>query len=113
MHTSKKYSDLAVYLDSGSSAQFFNQYAKSFFDMNVYAVSSTSDRQQAYCGYCTPDEIVQDKHIKTCLGDMFSSNLLEYIERVDEQNVTLGEMFTNVNISNSKSNATQKGKISL
>ena len=44
---------------------------------------------------------------------MFSSNLVEYIERVDEQNVTLGEMFTNVNISNSKSNATQKGKISL
>lgn len=44
---------------------------------------------------------------------MFSSNLLEYIERVDEQNTTLGELFENANNSNWKANATQKGKLSI
>ena len=65
--------------------------------MNIYAVSSASEAQQSFGGYCTPDEIVNNKHIKTCLGDMFTTNLIEYIERVVEVNTTLDTLFKHVN----------------
>ena len=35
MFNSKKYKELAIYLDSGSSENFFNQYAKNYFEMET------------------------------------------------------------------------------
>ena len=46
---------------------------------NIIALTSASDsKKSSFAVYCPPDEIVQKRHIKTCLGDMFSSHLIEY-----------------------------------
>ena len=45
----------------------------------ILALTATSDEDKSsYAVYCPPDEIVNGKHIQTCLGEMFSSHLIEY-----------------------------------
>ena len=44
---------------------------------------------------------------------MFSSNLLEYIERMDTEEKALKEMIDTINDYNTKGNSTEKGQLSI
>lgn len=44
------------------------------------AVTSSAANQTQFGTYCTPDEVKDGKHIKTCLADLFTATWLEDLE---------------------------------
>ena len=46
-------------------------------DTKMYALSAANPSESSWGTYCSPHDIVQGKHIGSCLGDLFSINFLE------------------------------------
>ena len=44
-------------------------------------MSATAHDDDQHGTYCTPDEVVEGKHIKTCMADLFSALLFDEIEK--------------------------------
>lgn len=42
----------------------------------IYALSAANPSESSWGYYCSPDDVVQGKHIGSCLGDLFSINFL-------------------------------------
>lgn len=47
----------------------------------IYALSAADPSESSWGTYCAPQDIVQGKHIGSCLGDLFSVNFLEDSEK--------------------------------
>lgn len=43
----------------------------------IYALSAANPSESSWGTYCSPQDVVQGKHIGSCLGDLFSVNFLE------------------------------------
>jgi len=54
--------------------------------LNIYALSAASPDESSWGYYCPPDDLVDGKHVGSCLGDHFSINWMEDTEkgRLDE-----------------------------
>jgi legumain len=42
----------------------------------IYALSAANPSESSWGTYCSPQDVVQGKHINSCLGDLFSVNFL-------------------------------------
>lgn len=62
----------------------------------IYALSAANPSESSWATYCAPQDLVQGKHIGSCLGDLFSVNFLENTESSDIFSVTLDEQFQNI-----------------
>ena len=87
---------MAVYVDSPESGSMFENILET--NTNIYAVSSSSSTQDAYASYCAPKHnIVVSNNIytdmKTCLGDLFSTNWIEDAESSNMATKTLYDNF--------------------
>jgi len=59
-------------------------------DLNLYAVSAANGKESSWGTYCQPsDDVVDGKHIGSCLGDLFSVNWLEDTDAADTTKETL------------------------
>lgn len=67
----------------------------------IYALSAANPSESSWGTYCSPDDVVQGKHIGSCLGDLFSVNFLENTESTDLFSISLIEQF---NIIKTKTN---------
>lgn len=47
----------------------------------IYALSAASPSESSWGTYCSPDDVVSGKHIGSCLGDLFSVNFIEDIDK--------------------------------
>jgi legumain len=45
-------------------------------DSRVYALSAANPTESSWGTYCSPDDVIQGKHINSCLGDLFSVNFI-------------------------------------
>ena len=48
--------------------------------MNAFALTATNATNPSYGTYCYPHDVINDQHLFTCLGDLFSVNWMQYIE---------------------------------
>jgi len=62
----------------------------------IYALSAANPSESSWATYCAPQDIVQGKHIGSCLGDLFSVNFLENTETIDIFSVTLDQQFQEI-----------------
>ena len=62
-------------------------------DTKIYALSASNPTESSWGTYCSPDDVVQGKHIGSCLGDLFSVNFIEDIDQVNVFDETLAEQF--------------------
>jgi legumain len=46
-------------------------------NINIYATTAANPSESSYGIYCSPDDVVNGKHIGSCLGDLYSINWME------------------------------------
>ena len=78
---------------------------------NYLSNSNPSESSRGY--YCSPDDVVQGKHIGSCLGDLFSINFLENTESINVDTVTLSAQFQVIQKLTTKSHVMQWGDLSF
>eukprot|EP00825_Cyclidium_porcatum_P009136 TRINITY_DN145_c0_g1_i3.p1 TRINITY_DN145_c0_g1~~TRINITY_DN145_c0_g1_i3.p1 ORF type:complete len:418 (-),score=86.40 TRINITY_DN145_c0_g1_i3:270-1523(-) len=93
MTDNKEYSQMVYYLESCESGSMFTSLAK---NTKIYALSAAGPDESSWGTYCPPDDIVSNKHIGSCLGDLFSVNWMEDDDSSDVTTETLQEQFTTV-----------------
>lgn len=65
---------MVYYLEACESGSMFTSLAK---NTKIYALSASSPDESSWGSYCPPDDIIANKHINSCLGDLFSVNWME------------------------------------
>lgn len=51
-------------------------FTKLASNTKIYALSAANPSESSWGTYCSPQDVVQGKHINSCLGDLFSVNFL-------------------------------------
>jgi hypothetical protein len=78
----------------------------------IYGLSAANPTESSWGTYCSPDDVVQGKHIGSCLGDLFSVN---FVEDIDNGNIfqSLNEQFLIIKAKTSLSHVMQWGDLSF
>lgn len=82
-------------------------------DTKIYALSAANPSESSWGYYCSPNDVVQGKHIGSCLGDLFSINFLENTESIDVNTVNLTSQFEVIKELTTKSHVMQWGDMSF
>ena len=80
---------------------------------NIYALSAANPTESSWGTYCSPDDVIQGKHIGTCLGDLFSCKFVENSESMDLTKETLQTQFEKIKQLTSLSHVMQWGDLSF
>ena len=81
-------------------------------DTKIYGLSAANPTESSWGCYCSPDDVVQGQHIKSCLGDLFSVNYLEDTDKGDLDQ-TLAHQFETIKKLTSRSHVMQWGDLSF
>lgn len=79
----------------------------------IYALSAANPTESSWGTYCSPDDVVQGKHVGSCLGDLFSVNFIEDIDKGNVNDETLKDQFQIVKKLTSLSQVMQWGDLSF
>ena len=77
-------------------------------DINVYVTTAADRNESSWGTYCPPHDIVDGKHMRTCLGDLYSVNWMED-DDADGTKETLEEQFQKVKELTNKSHPQEFG----
>ena len=87
MYEKKMYGKLVYYLEACESGSMWQTLPD---NINAYALSSTYPDESSWGTYCPPnDDIVDGKHIGSCLGEVWSCFWLEQDDTADLSKLTL------------------------
>ena len=75
MYDTKMYKEMVLYIEACESGSMFENTLKD--NINVYAVTAANGKESSWGTYCPPQDKVQGKSLRTCLGDLFSVNWME------------------------------------
>lgn len=78
MHEKEMFDQMVVYIEACESGSMFDGILSD--KINVYAVTAANPTESSWGTYCYPDDAINETHINTCLGDLFSVNWLENTE---------------------------------
>ena len=107
MWTNKQYAEAVFYLETCDSGSMFIDFPT---DQKLYALTAANAAESSWATYCPPDDdLVNGKHIGTCLGDAFSVNWMEDIDSSDTRTESLNDQFTKVHTLTTQSNVLQLG----
>jgi legumain len=107
MHTTKMYKELVFYLEACESGSMFQGILED--NLNIYAITAANPTESSWGTYCPPDDVVNDQHINTCLGDLFSVNWMENTEANNMNTESLFSQFTQVAKETEKSEVMKFG----
>lgn len=79
----------------------------------IYALSAANPTESSWGTYCSPDDVVQGKHIGSCLGDLFSVNFLEDLDKGHAREQSLNDHFQTVKKLTNQSHVMQWGDLSF
>lgn len=105
-----KYAKLVFYLESCESGSMF---VKLPTDTKIYGLSAANPHESSWGTYCSPQDVVQGKHIGSCLGDLFSVVFLEDLDKGNSRSTSLTDHFQIVKKLTTKSNVMQWGDLSF
>ena len=89
-----RYEKLVFYMEACNSGSMFEGLLPT--DINVYATTAANPTEPSWGTYCPPDDVVDGREMKTCLGDLYSVNWLEDSEEKAGQAERLGDQFLKV-----------------
>ena len=81
-------------------------------DTKIYGLSAANPSESSWGCYCSPDDVVNGQHIKSCLGDLFSVNYLEDTDKGDLDQ-TLSHQFDTIKKETTRSHVMQWGDLSF
>ena len=109
MHEKKMYKQMTVYMEACESGSMFQNILED--NLSIYAVSAANASESSWGTYCYPDDMVNGKHIRSCLGDLFSVNWLEDSDRANMVMETLQTQYNTVKKETTKSHVLQWGEL--
>jgi legumain len=109
MYGRKQYNKFVVYIESCESGSMFNNLLPK--NINVYATSASSPTESSWGCYCPPQDMIDGKRIGSCLGDLYSVNWMEDIDKFGSGR-TLQENFIQVQKLTTMSKVMQWGDVS-
>ena len=80
---------MVVYIEACESGSMFDGLLEK--ELEVYGVTASNPFESSYGTYCFPDDMVNDVHVGSCLGDLFSVNWMEDSDKKDLLMETLDE----------------------
>jgi legumain len=105
-----RYNKLVFYLEACESGSMFVNLPN---NTKIYALSAANPEESSWGTYCSPQDVVQGKHIGSCLGDLFSVNFLENNEEVNIFEETLDQQFAIIRDKTNQSHVLQWGDMSF
>jgi len=87
MNENKMYKEMVVYIEACESGSMFENILED--NLNIYAVTAANASESSWGTYCSPDDKVDGKSIRSCLGDLFSVNWLEDADKANMKIETL------------------------
>ena len=81
MNANKMYKEMVLYIEACESGSMFENILED--DLNIYAVTAANSSESSWGTYCSPDDKVDGKSIRSCLGDLFSVNWLEDADKAN------------------------------
>lgn len=109
-HAKNMWSKLVFYMEACESGSMFPD--GSLDGLDVYATTAANAHESSWGTYCPPMDMVDGKHMSTCLGDLYSVNWMENTDTVGTDE-TLEEQFNIVKRETNKSHVLQFGDISF
>ena len=89
MNKSNLYKEMVLYIEACESGSMFEGLLPA--DMHIYAITAANPHESSWAAYCYPDDLIDNKHIGTCLGDLFSVNWMENADQSDASSETLDQ----------------------
>lgn len=111
MNENKMYKEMTVYIEACESGSMFEGILED--DLNIYAVSAANASESSWGTYCSPDDMVDGKHVGSCLGDLFSVNWMEDTDAAQMNVETLQDQYSSVKTSTDKSHVLQWGQLTF
>jgi len=111
MYDNDMYNEMVLYIEACNSGSLFMN-GRLGDDKNIYALTAAVSTESSWGTYCPPDDLVKGKHMKTCLGDLFSVNFIMDTEQ-DSLTETLSEQYQIVKKETTKSHPTLFGDLSI
>mmetsp|Transcript_8827 Transcript_8827/g.16194 ORF Transcript_8827/g.16194 Transcript_8827/m.16194 type:complete len:447 (-) Transcript_8827:150-1490(-) len=109
MYENNMYENLVFYMEACESGSMMQNLPSG---KNIYAVTAANARESSWATYCPPmDDIVDGKHLHTCLGDDFSVKWLEDTDS-EQGSESLLEQFKRVKNLTRRSHVLDFGDIS-
>lgn len=105
-----RFAKFVFYLETCESGSMFVNLPK---DTKIYALSAANPTESSWGTYCSPDDVIQGKHIGTCLGDLFSVSFVENSEESDLSGETLQIQFERIRALTTMSHVMQWGDTSF
>jgi len=108
MYATKMYSHLVFYMEACESGSMFEGLLST--NIGVYVTTASNAVESSWGTYCPPDDMVNGKHINSCLGDLYSINWMENSDQVGPTE-TLQDQFTIVKKLTTQSHVMQYGDL--
>jgi len=109
MKTKGMFKRLVFYLEACESGSMFEG-----MDIpGVYAVSAANAHESSWGTYCMPHDMVDGKHIGSCLGDLFSISWMEDLDIETGTSETLDRQFRIVKAETNKSHVMRYSDLSF
>jgi len=71
MYDQKMYNQLVFYIEACESGSMFLTLPNTTF---IYGTTAANPDESSWATYCPPDDVVGDKEIGACLGDLYTVN---------------------------------------
>lgn len=111
MNSNNMYKQLVFYLETCESGSMFDKILKD--NLNIYAVTAANPTESSWGTYCYPNDVVEGKHMQTCLGDLFSVNWMENADAVSPNQESLEQQFNILLTKTAKSHVMRYGSMSF
>jgi len=109
MKEKEMFKRLVFYLEACESGSMFDGVNIP----GVYALTAANPRESSWGTYCMPNDMVNGKHIGSCLGDEFSVHWMEDLDMESDSLETLEKQFKLVKTETGKSHVTQYSDLSF
>jgi len=109
MYSKNMYGELVFYLEACESGSMFQDLPT---DMNIYATTASNEKESSWGTYCSPDDQVDGKSIRSCLGDLYSIKWMEDGDKMVDGE-TLDDQFSIVKTATTKSHVMRYGNVSM
>lgn len=103
---SGRYQKLVFYLETCESGSMFVKLPN---NTGIYALSAAGTSESSWATYCSPDDVIAGKHIKSCLGDLFSVSFIEDLALSSNPEDNLQAQFERVKKRTTESKVMQWG----
>ena len=107
MNDNHLYKEMVIYIEACESGSMFENLLTD--DMNIYATTAANSVESSWGHYCYPDDVINGKHIGSCLGDYYSINWMEDSDSKDSCSETIGEQFDIVKAKTTNSHVMEFG----